>query len=274
MAAHRPETCRVIAGTCRRRRWWRLPWELAATFIGLSIWLVCGSLYTLLGTPLRWLLPRDAGRTFGQNLLHHSFRMFLGFMRMAGLLVTDLTALARLRDLQGPLILAPNHAALWDAVFIISRLSRPVCVMKESILCNPLLGGGARLAGYIPGGHTTRMIRHAISTLTDGGQLLLFPEGTRTAPDAAWINSLKSGCALIAKRTGAPVYPVFIRSSSRFLEKGWPLWKLPVFPIHVSISLGEPLQVGAMESAQAFTARLQTVLEHELSQPHPLRRCS
>lgn len=272
MPAHRSDTYRVVARISGPRRWWCLPWEFASTFVGLSIWLVCGSLYTLLGTPLRWLLPHATGKVFGQKLLHHSFRMFLGFMRVTGLLVTDLAALDRLKNIQSPLILAPNHASLWDAVFVISRLSRPVCVMKEAILHNPILGGGAQLAGYIPGGHTTRMIRAAVDALSGDGQLLLFPEGTRTHPNAAWINPLKGGCALIAKRTGAPVHPVFIRSSSRFLEKDWPLWKLPVFPIAVSIELGEPLQIGPEESPQDFTARLQKLFVQELSRPHPLRR--
>ncbi|RYD46089.1 MAG: 1-acyl-sn-glycerol-3-phosphate acyltransferase, partial [Verrucomicrobiaceae bacterium] len=164
------------------------------------------------------------------------------------------------------------HTSLWDVVFIIARLPSAVCVMKKSILCNPVLGGGARLAGYIANDRMTRLIRDACTSLDEGGQLLLFPEGTRTRPDVRWINPLKGGCAIIAKHSQVPVYPIFIRSNTRFLQKGWPLWKRPVFPIHIRFDLGEPLEMRPGESTQEFTARLEAVYEHELSKPHPLRR--
>ncbi|NJR42886.1 MAG: 1-acyl-sn-glycerol-3-phosphate acyltransferase, partial [Akkermansiaceae bacterium] len=90
-------------------------------------------------------------------------------------------------------------------------------------MCNPLLGGGARLAGYISNDGITRMVRDSTKSLKEGGQLLLFPEGTRTKPDARWINPLKGGCAIMAAHANVPVYPIFIRSNTRFLQKGWPL---------------------------------------------------
>jgi 1-acyl-sn-glycerol-3-phosphate acyltransferase len=102
--------------------------------------------------------------------------------------------------------------------------------------------------------------------------LLLFPEGTRTRADERWINPIKGGCAIIATRAQVPVYPIFIRSDTRFLQKGWPLWKRPVFPIHIQFDLGTPLTPIPGESSQAFTARLAAAYEAELSKPHPLRR--
>ncbi len=116
------------------------------------------------------------------------------------------------------------------------------------------------------------MIRDASQSLAEGGQLLLFPEGTRTRPDARWINPLKGGCAIIATRAQVPVYPIFIRSNTRFLQKGWPLWRRPVFPITIRFDLGEPLIPQTGESSQSFTTRLTKVFEQELSKPDPLRR--
>ena len=136
---------------------------------------------------------------------------------------------------------APNHTSLWDVVFLIARLPSAVCVIKKQIFFNPVLGGGARLAGYIANDGMSRVIRGASRALAGGGQLLLFPEGTRTRPDARWINPIKGGCAIIANRSNVPVYPIFIRSNTRFLQKGWPLWRRPVFPITMKFELGEPL---------------------------------
>ena len=235
-------------------------------------WLVFGGLMTIVGGPLHQLLPQALGERLGQGLLHRLFRIFTAYLRVTGLVKVDSDSLAPLARMKSPVIVAPNHLSLWDAVFIFARLPRGVCVMKRSILKNPLLGGGARLAGFIPNDGHTRMIRGAVDALQRGGHLLLFPEGTRTRPQAQWINPLAGGCAIIAKRSGVPVFPVFIRSSSRYLEKGWPVWKPPVFPISIHLELGEPLTPGDEESAQQFTSRLQQTFETHLSRPHPLRR--
>ncbi len=235
-------------------------------------WGILGLLVTIVCGTLSFILPRGTGERLGRQVHHLIFHCFVVYLRVTGLLKVDLSELEKLGRISTPIIVAPNHASLWDAVFIIARLPQAICVMKNSILRNPFLGGGSRLSGYIPNGATSRMVRDAAAALQRGGQLLLFPEGTRTHPSERWINPLKGGCALIAKRAKVPVYPVFIRSNSRVLQKGWPLWKPPVFPIEIDISVGEPLIPGDDESAAGFTGRLQQVYEQELAKYHPLRR--
>lgn len=254
-------------------RWWlRAPWDYLMMALGLLYWAVFGGLLTLIGGPLHFILPRPTGKRLGRFFLHQLFRKFVIQMRISDLVHADLTALDKLKDIQHPFIAAPNHTSLWDVVFIIARLPSAVCVMKKQILNNLVLGGGARLAGYIANDGMTRMIRDASESLAEGGQLLLFPEGTRTRPYARWINPIKGGCAIIAMRSQVPVYPIFIRSNTRFLQKGWPLWRRPVFPITMQFDLGEPLVPLPGETSQDFTARLTAVYEQELSKPHPLRR--
>ena len=240
--------------------------------LGLLYWAIFGGLLTVIGGPLHLILPRRMGERLGRYFLHQLFRKFTVYLRLADLVKSDLTGLDRLQALTGPFIVAPNHTSLWDVVFIIARLPSAVCVMKRPILMNPLLGGGARLAGYIANDGMTRMFRDASKSLAEGGQLLLFPEGTRTSPEAAWINPLKGGCAIIATHCQMPIYPIFIRSDTRFLQKGWPLWRRPVFPITIRFELGEPLIPAAGETSQALTARLAAVFERELAKPDPLRR--
>jgi 1-acyl-sn-glycerol-3-phosphate acyltransferase len=254
-------------------RWWlRAPWDYVMMALGLLYWGVFGGLLTLIGGPLHLILPKPVGERLGRWCLHQLFRKFVVFLRASDLVRADLTALDSLGNINHPFIVAPNHTSLWDAVFLIARLPSAVCVMKKEILINPVLGGGARLAGYIANDGMTRLIRDAAQSLVNGGQLLLFPEGTRTRPDARWINPIKGGCAIIAARAQVPVYPVFIRSNTRFLQKGWPLWRRPIFPIQIRFDLGEPVVPQPDESSQEFTARLAAIYEHELSKPDPLRR--
>ncbi|MGE9269666.1 MAG: lysophospholipid acyltransferase family protein [Verrucomicrobiales bacterium] len=254
------------------RGWWWWPFETAAALGAFLYWGVFGLLFTVAAIPLCLLLSQRAATRLGRSLLHGAFRVFVRYLRMTGLVYADLESLRPLRRTKEPLIIAPNHTSLWDAVFVISCLPQPICIMKESILCNPFLGGGARLAGYLSNGKSSRLVREASEALQDGGQLLLFPEGTRTRRNARWINPLRGGCALIARRAGVKILPVYIRSNTRFLEKGWPLWRRPEFPIRISIELGEGLEPRAEENAREFTQRLQETYEKNLSRAHKLRR--
>ncbi len=254
-------------------RWWlRAPWDYVMMAVGLSYWGIFGTLVTVICGSLTLVLPKTIGERVGRLVIHHLFRIFVIYLRASDLVRSDLTGLAPLKDIKGPFIAAPNHTSLWDVVFIIARLPFAVCIMKKEILCNLVLGGGARLAGYIANGCMTRMIRSACQSLDEGGQLLLFPEGTRTRPDARWINPLKGGCSIIATRAQVPVYPIFIRSNTRFLQKGWPLWKRPVFPIDITFDLGEPLVSEPGETPQEFNLRLAAAYDQELARPHPFRR--
>jgi 1-acyl-sn-glycerol-3-phosphate acyltransferase len=254
------------------RGWWWWPLETLAALGGVAYWGVFGLLFTAVALPLCLILPKRRAEILGRSLLHRAFRTFVRYLRATGLVYADLDSLKPLRRLENPVIIAPNHTSLWDAVFVIACLRQPICIMKDGILRNPFLGGGARLAGYIPNGSSSRLVRDAAEALGRGGQLLLFPEGTRTRRDRRWINPLKGGCALIARKAGVPVLPVFIRSNTRFLEKGWPLWKRPEFPIRISFELGEALRPGDDESAKDFTARLEKTYETNLSRAHKLRR--
>ena len=120
---------------------------------------------------------------------------------------------------------------------LVARLPRSACIMKSSLVRNPLLGPGARLARYIRNDSAYGMIQCAVKDLQDGGQLVLFPEGTRTTRSP--INPFHASFAIIAKRAQAPVQAVFIDTVSPYLGKGWPLWRLPPLPIRFVVRMGK-----------------------------------
>ena len=189
---------------------------------------------------LHLILPRRVGTPLGQRMIMGSCRGFVGLMRLTGIIRCDLRELDGLRR-AGPLIIAPNHPSLLDAVLILSRLPHVVCTAKAELLDNPFLGGSARLAGFIRNDCATRFIRAGARQLESGRQVLIFPEGTRTV--GGRLGGFKGGFALIAKRAGAPVQTVFIDSNSGFLGKGWPLWRKPQFPLRYRVRLGPALRV-------------------------------
>lgn len=182
------------------------------------------------------LLPEPWGRALGRFVITGGFRFYLGCLSLSQRCSFDLKALDALRG-QGPMIIAPNHPGLLDAVMVISRLPNVACVLKASLMNNLFLGAGARLARYIRNEPLRRMVQQATENFANGSYLLLFPEGTRTTQDPA--NPLKGSIGLIAHHAQVPVQTVLIETDSRYLSKGWPLFRKPPMPVHYRITLGK-----------------------------------
>ena len=195
---------------------------------------------SLLWNAVAWLLlpwlPRERARVFGRAVISRGYAFFWWAARASGLLRMDARALDVLADEPG-LIVVANHPSMLDAVMLVARLPRGACIMKAGLVRNPLLGPGARLARYIRNDSTRGMIRCAVDDLRQGGQLVLFPEGTRTTRHP--VNPFHASFTLIARRAQAPIQAVFIDTDSPYLGKGWPLWRLPPLPIRFAVRLGK-----------------------------------
>jgi 1-acyl-sn-glycerol-3-phosphate acyltransferase len=205
------------------------------------------------------LLPTHRARRVGQFAIMAGFRFYLWCLRLSGRFHCDLGELDRLRGEDG-LVIAPNHPALIDVVLITSRLPRITCIMKAQLWDNPLLGGGARLARYIRNDSPTSMVKLAVEEIRQGSQLLVFPEGTRTVVGP--VNPFKGGFALIAKRAGVPIQTVFIETNSRYLGKGWPIYRMPRLPLFYRVRLGPRFQVD--RDVKAFTDELEAFFREQL----------
>lgn len=230
--------------------------------------------WTAIAVVLHPLLPRKWGESLGRFVIMAGFRVYLTAISITGACRFDLSALDALKS-QGPMIIAPNHPSLLDAVMVLSRLPDVVCVMKAALIENIFLGAGARLARYIRNDSLVQLVGKAAETLRGGSQLLIFPEGTRTT--RLPVNAFKGAAAGIAKRAGVPVQTVFIETESPYLRKGWPLFRKPPMPMHYRARLGRRFDPPA--DAQAFQAELQRYFEHELARgpqpswpPDPLTR--
>lgn len=182
-----------------------------------------------------WLLPLRWGRAAGRFGIMAGFRLFSWALVFTGMYKLDLRAIDSLRG-GPPVILAPNHPSLIDALLILTRHPNLACVMKAQLLGNIFLGPGARLARYIRSDLPRAMIREAIADLRGGGVLLLFPEGTRTMRTP--VIPLKASIGVIAKHAGVPVQVAIIETDSAFLGKGWSLFRTPSMPITYRVRLG------------------------------------
>lgn len=234
-------------------------YEYCVLYGGLLLFALLCLAWSLPAGLLRHVLPHRVAEHIGQYAIMRVFRIYLFLVRASGLVKLDLTALDALRG--EPLIIATNHPALIDVVLIGSRLPRMVCVLKATLLDNPMLGGGASMAGYIRNDSTGNLIRRAAAAMRDGHQLLIFPEGTRTVTQP--INAFKGGFGLVAKKAGVPIQTVFIETNTPFLGKHWPLLKKPEFPLVYRVRLGE--RFDASGDVKTFVADLESYYRREMS---------
>lgn len=225
----------------------------------LALALICLA-WSPVALVLRALLPERLARPIGRRGITYGFRLYLWILSGIGACRFDLEELDQLRD-EGPMILAPNHPSLLDAVMVISRLPNIACIMKAELMGNLFLGAGARLAGYIPNKSPRAMIKAACRDLSQGGQLLLFPEGTRTTRPP--VNPLGPATAAIARLAGVPIQTILIETDSPFLAKGWPLFRCPEMPLHYRARLGRCFD--PPEDGQALATTLETYFKSALS---------
>ena len=188
------------------------------------------------------------------------FRIYLWIMRAAGLARFDLREIDALAA-ESPLVIISNHRSLLDAVLIISRLPRVVCITKASLWDNTFLGGGIRMAAYIRNDVPLRLIRSAAAALSGGQHLLIFPEGTRSASDQ--LAPFKPGFALMAKAGHADVQTILLESNSPYLRKGWGLFRRPEFPLVYRARLGRRFRVAG--DLTAFVAEAESYVRAELA---------
>ncbi len=249
-----------------------LLWPLAWLGLQLNL-LVLGLMsvgWNLLALLLYPLLPRPLGVRLGRAMISHGYGWFWGIARASGMLQLDNRALDMLREERG-LVVVANHPSMLDAVMLVARLPRSFCIMKTSLMRNPLLGPGARLARYVRNDTAYGMVHCAVAALREGGQLVLFPEGTRTTQHP--VNPLHASFAVIAKRARAPVQVVFIDTQSPYLGKGWPLWRLPPLPIRFAVRMGprfappQDPQKLVQEVRACFQAEVRATGQAELADP-------
>jgi 1-acyl-sn-glycerol-3-phosphate acyltransferase len=215
--------------------------------------------WSVIALPLYFILPRRIGTAVGRRGIMSGFRLYAWSLRVTRTYLLDLHDIDSLKG-GPPVILAPNHPCLIDALLILTRHPNIACVMKSALMRNVFLGAGSRLARYVPNDSSRQMIKDSVAHLREGGVLLLFPEGTRTT--RAPINALVGSVGLIAKHANVSVQTLVIETDSPFLSKGWPLFRRPALPITYRVRLGK--RFDPPSDVPAFTAELDRYYRHEL----------
>ncbi len=233
---------------------------------GAIYFLSAGLLLSILGLLVKPFISNKQAQYVGRYGMHVLTWLFFACLQLTRLVKVDSTDLDQLRN-DGGLIIAPNHPCLMDAVFISARLPNTVYVMKASVLNNPVFFGAATLGNFIRGDKPIQFVQQCKIALRQGGQLVLFPEGTRSRGES--INEFKGGLALIAQQSGATIQTVLIKTDNLFLSKNWSILKKPDFPLIYKIELGQRFQVAKHQDHKAFTRHLEAYFKNSLKHNDP-----
>lgn len=173
--------------------------------------------------------------------------------------------LDRLTDVEGPVVFAANHHSHADTSVLLSvipaRLRRDLHVAAGADYFFPNRLTGAASALFIGAVPIERLRLSRLSTdnvlavVEEGRSLLIYPEGGRS-PDG-WGQEHRPGAAFVARRTGAPVVPVYVDGTGRVLPKGknWPTRG------RTAVVFGSPLRLGDGEDTRVFAARIQRTVD-------------
>jgi len=199
-------------------------------------------------------------KVLARNLIRLTFRGIARSMCAFGVFQYETTGLRRL-ERRGLLILA-NHPTLIDIVFLMAFVPQADCIVKAGLWRNPFTRATVRAAGYIRNDDDgMRVIDDCVASVRDGGNLIIFPEGTRTTAGGAI--KLKRGAAHIAVRAKCNVTPVLIRCAPPMLVKGNRWWRLPSKRVRSRFEVRDDIDVqGVVGGADSKALAARRLTDH------------
>lgn len=142
---------------------------------------------------------------------------------------------------EGGCIIMSKHQSAWETIGLRGIL-RPdqSWVLKKELTQIPVFGWGLRLAKSIPIDRSAgrravlKVVEEGMARLAEGRQVVIFPEGTRTAPGARKKYGIGGG--VLAERSGAMVIPIAHNAGVYWRRRG-----VKKYPGTVRLVIGPPI---------------------------------
>jgi 1-acyl-sn-glycerol-3-phosphate acyltransferase len=173
-------------------------------------WILATLLIGVAGLPLL-LAPRRIVMMFGRFWAQVVLALLGGIVGMRA----DIRGRANLPG--GACLIAMKHQSMWDTLMLPVVLGDPAVVIKRELLMVPFYGWYAARAGSIfidrkgGAGALRRMVAAAKAAAEAGRPIVIFPQGTRTAPGDA-STPYQAGIAALYQGLGLPLVPAAVNS--------------------------------------------------------------
>lgn len=200
--------------------------------------------YFLLPRRKAWMVPKNWARS--NNWL---FRVMVGT-------TFEIEGLENIP--KGGYIFALKHQSFWDVYALLPWLDDPFYILKRELTWIPLFGWYVMKQRMVPvnrsarGKVMTAVMDRAKKELTDGRQLIIYPEGTRRPPGAP--PEYKYGIARLYRDLEIPVVPVVMHTGLF-----WPRRKFLLYPGHFRVRILPAIPSGL--DPDVFIERLKTTME-------------
>ncbi len=158
----------------------------------------------------------------------------------------------------GAFVVAAKHQSAWETMIWHIIVNDPAIVMKKELLSIPLYGWYSTKAQMIPVDRKAgakamrRMMRAAEAAAAKGRPIIIFPEGTRSAPDQRL--PYQPGTMAFYRHLKLPVVPVALNSGLF-----WPKHTLIKRPGTIVLEFLEPIAPGLAK--KDFNIELETRIE-------------
>jgi 1-acyl-sn-glycerol-3-phosphate acyltransferase len=120
-------------------------------------------------------------------------------------------------------VIVCNHISYIDSILLVSLFARHTTIVKNRLFRFPILNRVMALAGYLPaaseGPQAALMVEQMEALpafLASGGNLIVFPEGTRSRNGS--VGPFNTGAFKIAKMCRAPVAVLKVRNTDRLFR--------------------------------------------------------
>jgi 1-acyl-sn-glycerol-3-phosphate acyltransferase len=147
---------------------------------------------------------------------------------------------------EGNALILAKHQSAWETIVLQTIFPPQTWVLKRELLWIPIFGWGLALTRPIAidraaGKKALRqVINQGIDRLQRGLWVVIFPEGTRTAPGQRQRYAI--GGAMLAEKSGYPVVPV-CHNAGEF----WPKQGFSKKPGVITLVIGEPFSPAGMK---------------------------
>ena len=122
-------------------------------------------------------------------------------------------------------VIVSNHISYLDPILLISLFEKHKTVVKSIFFRLPVFGQVMKYSGYVPSdgrGELSLLMADSLEKmgnyLSSGGNLFIFPEGTRSRDGR--IGPFSKGAFKIAKRCHAPIKVLFIKNTDKLFCPG------------------------------------------------------
>jgi 1-acyl-sn-glycerol-3-phosphate acyltransferase len=148
-------------------------------------------------------------------------------------------------------VILSNHQSTWETFVLPNIFPHPSIITKKQLLHIPFFGWGFRLLDPIAIDRKDKsaamafVLNEGKRRLQAGRWILIFPEGTRMAPDEK--ADYQIGGVLLAKKAGFPVIPV-AHNAGRF----WPKKRFIKHPGTIQVFIGPPIETKGRKAADVM----------------------